>query len=119
MLRFGAGVTVNVPPVVVPTELVMAMTPVVAEFGTMAVIEPLFATVKIELTPLNFTAVEEKKFDPVMVTVVPTGPLAGVNPLMVGAEPGLMLVVSVSELSAVFGSPWSATTLPVATSCPA
>lgn len=54
--------------VVVPTELVMAIGPVVAPAGTVAVMEPSLLTMKEELTPLNLTSVDEKKFAPVMVT---------------------------------------------------
>ena len=43
-------------------------------------------TVKLAaLTPLNVTAVAPVKFVPLIVTLVPTGPLAGVKPVIVGA----------------------------------
>ena len=35
--------------------------------------------------PPNFTAVAPERFVPVMATEVPTGPLVGVNEVMVGA----------------------------------
>jgi hypothetical protein len=118
-VRSGFGVTVKVEPlVVVPTEFVMAIEPLVAPFGTVAVIEPLLVTVNVALTPLNFTKLEEKKFEPVMVTVVPAGPDDGVNEAMVGAEPGLIFVVTVAELLAGFGSPWSAAMPALALICP-
>src|SRR5438093_919350 len=41
-------------------------------------------TVKLALTPLNATAVAPARFVPLIVTVVPTGPLAGARPVMVG-----------------------------------
>jgi hypothetical protein len=43
-------------------------------------------TVKAALAPLNLTAVAPVKFVPLMVTLVPTGPLAGVKLVIVGAE---------------------------------
>lgn len=120
IVRSGLAVTVNEPAlVVVPRELVMAIVPVVAVAGTVAVIEPSLLTTNVELTLLNRTRVEEKKLEPVMVTEVPTGPEAGVKPVIVGAEPGLTLVVTVTELFAEFGSPCVALTLPVALICPA
>jgi hypothetical protein len=40
--------------------------------------------VKVALVPLNFTAVAPVKFAPVMVTLVPTGPLVGLKVVIVG-----------------------------------
>ena len=115
MVRSGAGVTVKFEPlVVVPTEFVIAMGPVVAAPVTVAVIEPLLLTVNVELTPLNFTNVELKKFEPGIETTVPTGPELGMKVPIVGAEPGLMFVVEVAELLAVLGSPWSEAIVAVA-----
>ena len=43
-------------------------------------------TVKLEaLTPLNVTAVAPVKFAPLIVTLVPTGPLVGVKLVIAGA----------------------------------
>ena len=44
-------------------------------------------TVNAAAAPWNFTAVVEEKFVPVIVTDVPTGPLDGEKPLMVGGAP--------------------------------
>jgi hypothetical protein len=45
-------------------------------------------TVKLAaLTPLNATAVAPVKFVPLIVTLVPTGPLVGVKSVIAGAEP--------------------------------
>jgi hypothetical protein len=41
--------------------------------------------VKLALTALNVTAVAPMKFVPLIVTLVPTGPLVGVKPVIVGA----------------------------------
>jgi hypothetical protein len=40
--------------------------------------------VKLALVPLNVTAVAPVKFVPVIVTLVPTGPVVGVKPVIVG-----------------------------------
>ena len=40
---------------------------------------------KLALTPLNVTAVAPVKFVPLIVTLVPTGPLVGVKLVIVGA----------------------------------
>jgi hypothetical protein len=42
-------------------------------------------TVKMADVPLNFTAVAPVKPDPLIVTLVPTGPLFGENELIEGA----------------------------------
>ena len=41
-------------------------------------------TVKVALTPLKATTVVPGKFAPLMVTLVPTGPLEGVKLVIVG-----------------------------------
>ena len=41
-------------------------------------------TVKVALAPLNATAVVPVKLVPLMVTLVPTGPLVGVKSVIVG-----------------------------------
>ena len=40
---------------------------------------------KLAVVPLNFTAVAPVKFAPLIVTLVPTGPLVGVKLVIVGA----------------------------------
>ena len=101
---FGTPVTVNVPELVaVPPGVVTLIFPVVAPEGTVAVILLEELTVKVALTPLNFTEVVVKpvplKFEPLIVTDVPTGPLFGEKPEMVGA--GGVVTVNVPELVAV------------------
>ena len=44
------------------------------------------STVKLAETPLNFTAVAPVKFVPVIVTLVVTSPLVGVNEMLVGGR---------------------------------
>jgi hypothetical protein len=66
--------------VVVP--LIMLIRPVVAAAGTMAVMALSETIVNVAVTALNLTAVAPVKPLPLIDTVVPTGPLAGVNPPM-------------------------------------
>src|SRR2546428_13849850 len=77
--------TVNVLALVaVPSGVVTLSGPVVAPAGTVAWIAVAEVTVKLALTPLNVTAVAPVKFVPLIVTLVPTGPLVGVKPVIVG-----------------------------------
>jgi hypothetical protein len=71
-------------PTAVPADVVTEILPVLAPFGT--VVEMLVAdvTVKVALLFPNFTAVVPVKFVPAIVTTVPTRPLAGVKPVIVG-----------------------------------
>ena len=70
----------------VPVGVVTEIGPVVAPAGTVALMCVLLVTVNVVAeTPLNFTAVAPVKLVPVIVTDVPTGPLAGVNEVIVGA----------------------------------
>ena len=72
--------------VAVPPEVVTLIAPVVAPDGTVAVICVDELTVKVvALAPLNVTAVAPVKFAPVIVTLVPVGPLAGEKLLILGA----------------------------------
>src|SRR5436309_6107114 len=74
--------------VALPSESVMAIGPVVAPDGTVAVIWMLESTVKAAAVPLKVTAVatlaSSKPF-PVMMTEVPTGPVIGLNSKTTGA----------------------------------
>src|SRR5439155_9632550 len=73
-------VLVAVPPGVVPLS-----GPVVAPVGTVSRIVVAEATVTAAAhTPLNVTAVAPVKFVPVIVTMVPSGPLVGVRLVIVG-----------------------------------
>src|SRR2546426_11520292 len=78
--------TVNVLALVaVPPGVVTLSCPVVAPADTVAWIAVPEVTVKLALTPLNVTAVAPVKFVPLIVTLVPTGPLVGVKLVSVGA----------------------------------
>ena len=70
----------------VPPGVVIAIGPVLAPAGTVAVICVSESTVKLdERVPWKATAVAPVKPVPVMTTEVPTVPLAGVNKVIVGA----------------------------------
>jgi hypothetical protein len=70
----------------VPLAVVTLIGPVLAPAGTVAVIraEELTTGLTAE-TPLKATPLTLTKFAPVIVTLLPAGPLGGVNPLMTGA----------------------------------
>ena len=70
--------------VAVPPGVVTLSGPVVAPAGTVAWIAVAEVTVKLALTVLKVTAVAPVKFVPLIVTLVPTGPLVGVKLVIVG-----------------------------------
>jgi hypothetical protein len=70
--------------VAVPLGVVTLSGPVVAAVGTVACIAVAEVTVKLALTVLNVTAVAPVKFVPLIATLVPTGPLVGAKPVIVG-----------------------------------
>jgi hypothetical protein len=86
-LTVRIAVTVKLPALVaVPAAVVTVSFPVVAPVGTIAWIAVADVTAKfVALTPLNFTAVAPVKFKPLIVTTVPTGPMAGVKLVILGA----------------------------------
>jgi hypothetical protein len=88
----------------VPAEVVTLIGPLGAPAGTVAVIAVAEFTVKLALVPLNRTAEAPVKFVPLMLTLVPTGPLVGVKLETVG---GLMTV----KLPALFAVPAEVVTL--------
>lgn len=81
------GVTVkSVAEVALPFGVVTTILPVDALVGTVAVMRPELLTVKVAVAPLNVTAVAPVKLVPLICTLVPLGPLLGVNDVMVGPE---------------------------------
>src|SRR5207248_1785366 len=78
--------------VAVPSGVVTLTGPVVAPAGTVARICVAELTVYVALVALNFTDVAPVKFVPLIVTLVPTGPLVGAKLAIVGG------FVSVKEL---------------------
>src|SRR4029077_3220521 len=98
--------------VAVPAAVVTVMEPVVAEAGTVAEISVPERTVKTAVTPWNLTAVAPVKVNPVTVTTVPAGALAGVKLVIVGVtlnavaltpEPTAVVTVN-SPVDAVAGT---------------
>jgi hypothetical protein len=86
--------------VAVPLGVVTEIGPVVAPEGTVALIRVAFCTVKVVAeTPLKRTAVAPVKFVPLIWTEVPTGPLVGLNDVIVGAP--VVVTVKFVELVAV------------------
>jgi hypothetical protein len=82
----GGTTTVKEPElVVVPPAAATLIGPFVADAGTVATIDAAELTVKTALAPLMRTAVTPVKFDPLIVTLVPAGPLAGVKLVIAGA----------------------------------
>src|SRR5207245_6379462 len=67
-----------------PPGVVTLSGPVVAPTGTVAWIAVAEVTVKLALNVLNLTAVAPVKFAPLIVTLVPTGPLVGAKLVIVG-----------------------------------
>jgi hypothetical protein len=91
----GTNTTNGVALVAVPSDVTTVITPVVAPVGTVAVSCVALFTVNVAATPLNRTAVTlffaatgpgTMKFVPVIVTLVPTTPLVGVNAVIVGGN---------------------------------
>ena len=81
----GPVVTVKIATLVaVPPGVVTEIVPVVAVVGTVAVTEVAVLVENVAVTPLNLTEVTPVRFVPVMVTLVPTCPLVGVNDVIVG-----------------------------------
>ena len=70
--------------VAVPPGVMTLTVPVVAPAGTVAWIAVAEFTMNVAPTPLNRTAVAPLKFVPLIVTLNPTGPLAGVKLVIVG-----------------------------------
>ncbi len=81
------GMTVKLGPASVPATVVTLTAPLLAPAGTVAVIWVAESTVKVvALVALNFTTVAPERLVPVIVTDVPTGPLAGFTSVTSAAE---------------------------------
>ena len=79
------AITVNGTELVcVPPGVVTEIAPVAAPTGTVAEISFADVTVNPACVPPNVTLVVPARFVPVIVTCVPTGPLAGANDAIVG-----------------------------------
>src|SRR5439155_1239400 len=100
----GPLTTVNEPALVaVPPGVVTLSIPEVAPAGTVARMVVSEVTVKVALVPLNATALAPVKLDPVIVTLVPTGPLVGEKLAIVGP------LTTVNELELVAVPPGAVT----------
>ena len=77
------------------------MGPVGAPNGTIAVIVPELFTVNVAAAPSNETAVAPTKFVPVIVTPVPTGPLAGAKEVTAGVTVKRVVVTKGPPLGVV------------------
>src|SRR5437899_11448955 len=94
----GGLITVKLPALVaVPPGVVTLIVPVVAPVRSPSHVALPILTVKVALTLLNATAVVPVKLVPLMVTLVPTGPLAGVKLVIVGG----LITVKLPALVAV------------------
>lgn len=80
-----------------PPGVVTEIGPLLAPFGTMAVIVCASTTVKTAVLLPNITLVAVVKFVPLIVTCVPTGPLAGVKFAIAGAAITAKLVPLVAK----------------------
>ena len=89
----GAEIKVNVPlEVAVPPPVVTVIVPVVPLATTAVILVALTTTNDVAAVPPKLTAVAPVKFVPVIVTAVPTAPLAGERFVIVGAD------INVNEL---------------------
>src|SRR5882672_5806469 len=83
----GGSTTVNALLLIaVPPAVVTLIGPVVTPAGTVARIAVAEVTVKLALTELKVTEVAPVKFVPLMVKLVPTGPLVGAKLAIVGGS---------------------------------
>jgi len=87
--------------VAVPAGVVTAIGPVLAPSGTVAVIDVSVIEDGVAGVPLNVTVVAPVKCVPVIDTLVPTGPLVGVNDEIVGAAGGGGLGETVKDATLV------------------
>src|SRR5437588_10237243 len=94
----GGLITVKLPALVaVPPGVVTLTVPAVAPVCTLSLHDALPISVKLALAPLNATRVAPVKLVPLIVTLVPTGPLAGVKLVIVGG----LITVKLPALVAV------------------
>src|SRR5262245_29762750 len=90
------GATVKLEALVaVPPGVVTLSVPLVALAGTVVVIWVLVTTCNAAAIPLNRAAGAPVKLAPAIVTLAPTAPLVGVNPVMRGATVKLPVLVPV------------------------
>ena len=100
-----------------PPGVVTATAPVLAPDGTWVEILVGESTVNIAGVPLNVTATAPVKLAPRIVTLVPTGPAAGVTLEMLGASKKLSTLVPVPTVVVTEIGPLVAPAGTVATTC--
>jgi len=96
MLGAGAG-TVKFTPLLATPPTVTTTLPVVAPFGTAAVMFAALQPVAVAATPLNVTVLEPcdaPKFEPAIATEVPTGPDVGFKLVMLGTVVDVLLTLT-------------------------
>ena len=99
--------------VAVPPGAVTTIAPVVAPIGTVNMAEVALITIKlVTATPLRVAPIAPVKFVPIMVTVVPTGPLAGAKLVMVGVGLVTEFTVPVTTTLAAVAPVLATVTLP-------
>jgi hypothetical protein len=117
LVRLGAAVvlvTVNVRPLLATPPTVTTTFPVVAPDGTGTTMLVADQLVGVADVPLNITLLVpfvEPKFDPAIVTTVPTAPLVGDRLVRLGAAVVVLVTVNVMPLLATL--PTVTTTFPV------
>ena len=92
LVAVGAGTVKLVPEVAVPTAVETLMGPVVAPFGTVALIDVAVLVTMVAGTPLKVTAVALPRLVPVMVTLLPAAPEVGVKLVITGGPITVKLV---------------------------
>ena len=110
LLMVGAEVTVKFTPALAWVPTVTVTGPLVAPAGTDVTIDVLLQLVGVAATPLKLTVLlpwEVPKFDPAIVTMVPTLPVSGLRLLIAGAG-------TVKEMELLAVPPTVTTKLPVA-----
>jgi len=110
LVMVGDGSTVKFDELEIVTPLVVTMIgPVPAPEGTVVVILVELELMTFAGTPLNVTRGVPVKFVPEIVTVAPTAPLVGLNPVIVGVANTLKLpelvAVSVPTVTSIFPGP--------------
>jgi hypothetical protein len=88
LVMLGAGVSVNVDPLLACPPTVTTTGPLVAPVGTGAVMDVALHAVGVEAIPLKLTVLLVcvlRKFVPAITTEVPTAPVLGVRLVIVGA----------------------------------
>ena len=90
-------VTMKLTPLLATPPTITTTFPVVAPVGTDVAMLVAVQVVVVAGVPLNVTVPEDPKFDPVIVTAVPTGPDVGFRPVIEGGGGPDVVTVSVKD----------------------